>query len=95
MTISIAELPALSKEDMELQSDMLQRMRDLAKQVSSANANVSSINSLTGSNLDNILNIFKVQIEQTVNNQGYEEDKRNLQTFMDQYMNKTQENMEE
>jgi len=51
MTISIAELPALSKEDMELQSDMLQRMRDLAKQVSSANANVSSINSLTGSNI--------------------------------------------
>lgn len=46
MTISIAELPALSKEDIDQQSTMLQKMRDLAKQVSSANANVSGTNSV-------------------------------------------------
>lgn len=51
MTISIAELPALSKEDIDQQSTMLQKMRDLAKQVSSANANVSGINSVIGSNI--------------------------------------------
>jgi hypothetical protein len=59
MTISIAELPALSKEDVDnifledidRQSTMLQNMRDLAKKVHTANANVSSINSLTGSNI--------------------------------------------
>lgn len=46
MTISIAELPALSKEDIDQQSTMLQKMQDLAKQVSSANANVSGTNSV-------------------------------------------------
>lgn len=51
MTISIAELPALSKEDIDRQSDMLQRMRDLAKQVSSVNADVSGTNSVIGSNI--------------------------------------------
>ena len=51
MTISIAELPALSKEDIDRQSTMLQKMRDLAKKVHTADANVSSINSLAGSNI--------------------------------------------
>jgi hypothetical protein len=59
MTISIAELPTLStedivdifQEDIDRQSTMLQNMRDLAKKVHTANANVSSINSLTGSNI--------------------------------------------
>jgi hypothetical protein len=59
MTISIAELPALStedvvdifQEDIDRQSTMLQNMRDLAKKVHTANANVSGINSITGSNI--------------------------------------------
>ena len=38
MTISIAELPALSKEEIDRQSDMLLRMRDLAQKVKTANA---------------------------------------------------------
>jgi hypothetical protein len=46
MTISIAELPAITKEDIDRQSTMLQKMQDLAKQVKSANANVSGINSV-------------------------------------------------
>jgi len=37
MTISIAELPALTKDDIDRQSTMLKKMRDLAKQVKSAN----------------------------------------------------------
>jgi len=32
MTISVGELPAMTKEDLDQQSDLLQRMRDLAKQ---------------------------------------------------------------
>jgi hypothetical protein len=32
MTISVVELPAITKEDLDQQSSMLQRMRDLAKQ---------------------------------------------------------------
>jgi hypothetical protein len=51
MTISIAELPALSTEDIDRQSTMLQNMRDLAKKVHTANANVSGTNSITGSNI--------------------------------------------
>ena len=46
MTISIAELPALSKEDIDRQSTMLQKMRDLAKQVQTVNTNVSDTNSV-------------------------------------------------
>jgi hypothetical protein len=37
MTIGIAELPALTKDDIDRQSTMLKKMRDLAKQVKSAN----------------------------------------------------------
>jgi len=86
---SLAEqlLPIRDPERIKLESKIWGNMPEMG--------GLYTLNSLTGSNLDNILNIFKVQIEQTVNNQGYEEDKRNLQTFMDQYMNKTQENMEE
>jgi hypothetical protein len=37
MTISIAELQAMSQEDIDRQSDMLKRMRDLAEQVKTVN----------------------------------------------------------
>ena len=62
MTISVMELPAITKEDLDQQSNMLQRMRDLAKQAHDArDAEQSSkwdnvptiggrIGSVTGSN---------------------------------------------
>ena len=66
MTISVMELPAITKEDLDQQSNMLQRMRDLAKQAHDAKDAEQSlkwdnvptiggrIGSVTGSNPWNI-----------------------------------------
>lgn len=43
MTISVMELPAITKEDLDQQSSMLQRMRDLAKQAHDARDDEQSL----------------------------------------------------
>ena len=72
--ISSVTLPAISKEDIDQQSDMLQRMRDLAKQVKTANDMATKhspdwgIASTIGSGIESITNSVPWTI--TTNNTG-------------------------